>query len=1246
MGDNSKKDETAKKDNPNKTKASESTTSTLQRVTYSMSSMLNVISSVEGTMMQSMNVQTYEAIAQNVTETEDATRKLKEEVERMNPVSVSQNSQQQMKVSVVQNSQIQITMPELSGIEATISADPNIEINLPELSFSLEPNIELNLPELSFSLEPNIEVNLPEISLPEISFSLDPNVDISLPDITISKTTSSESNEYGPQINETTSNVSNIEIDANMDIFLSQLNEANLSIEKLKNTQLEITMQAANMTILSAAMINGIVIIEQSIQGILAEIIKLNQFSIELNISSISAEIAVLIAKIGQALGLQMQLNLAMSEMEINAAGLSYQQSSSKLIGQSNGNDSSAKSKESTPGTALSLPNVESFTNTGIEQFVSQLAEANISMQRLKITQLEIIVQTGSMTAFSGGMIVEIQQTNLEIQKIVSRVKELNQTSIDLRADETNGELEVLRTGIEQTSESQVQLNRTMREMEVSSVNVSYQELNGIVSTTEQSIRENSSAQEEFGKKVEESSKGAEILKGILSTVKDAIDVKAIMDFANEYQVACNSLQARTGATADEMNGMSESMKNIYANNFGESFEDIASSMETVRQVTGTMGGELESTTQTALMMRDTFGLDVEDSIESVDTMMKQFGLSSQEAYTLIAQGAQQGLNQNGGLLDSINQYSGYFHQAGLDATAMFDMLKNGSESGMLSIDQIGGAMQQFSTKMSDGSAGEALLSIGLDPTEMATAFEEGGERASWALQTVMTALQNTQDPLLQGQAGVQLFGDSWEGVGENAILAMSEMGSSFDETKTTLEELNSLQCNDLQSALESLGKSVGVELLDPIQGITDKFLELIEICSPYITELASAIFPLIGIAIEGIIDAVVRLATAVVDNWSIIGPIILGVVFALGLYAIVMGIAGIVSGITGAITAVQTVAQEGLNAALLACPLTWIILLVIALIAIFYAVIGAINKFAGTSISATGVIAGVFFTVGAFIYNLIIGLINAVIDIFVVLWNFIAKFANFFGNVFNDPVGAIARLFFGLVDTILELLQTAASAIDTICGTNLSGAVQGWRDGLNNWVDDTFGEGEEYVKEINAQDYHVGERKEYGASYDKGYEMGKDFEDSIPSLDDLFGGKGIGGAGLPPPSDPPPTPPTPPIPPTPPSNPPPTDPASSLGANIGMQQQTNIENISENIQKTESNTSDIKDNMDGSSEDLKYIRDIAEQEVINRFTTSRIKVEMINNNNVNSDVDLDGFSNKLKDCIEKEMYAVAEGAH
>lgn len=391
------------------------------------------------------------------------------------------------------------------------------------------------------------------------------------------------------------------------------------------------------------------------------------------------------------------------------------------------------------------------------------------------------------------------------------------------------------------------------------------------------------------------------------------------------------------------------------------------------------------------------------------------------------------------------------------------------------------------------------------------------------------------------------------------------------------------------------------------------------------------------GIVVE-IFDLIASVGTVIADNWSWLSPIIYGVIGALAVYygwlglvkmAELLGAAAtgaltlakmlavpVYAALTGA-TMADTAAQWGLNSAMYACPIVWIIILIIALIALFYAAVAAVNKFAGTSVSATGIICGVFMVAAAFIGNLFVALINFVIDIFVVLWNFIAAFANFFGNVFNDPVGAIARLFFDLVDTVLSLLQSLASAIDTIFGSNLAGAVQGWRDSLGGWVDSTFGQGEEIMAKLNAEDLHL-DRFEYSSAWDAGYSFGEGIDESIANFDpsSLFD-TNVPGAG---------------------------DYAdlSSYGSDLG-----GLGGIGSGVDDIAGNTGAIADSMDITEEDLKYLRDIAEQEAINRFTTAEISVDMSGmQNTVNNGMDLDGVISGLTDAVNEAIDSMAEGVH
>lgn len=387
------------------------------------------------------------------------------------------------------------------------------------------------------------------------------------------------------------------------------------------------------------------------------------------------------------------------------------------------------------------------------------------------------------------------------------------------------------------------------------------------------------------------------------------------------------------------------------------------------------------------------------------------------------------------------------------------------------------------------------------------------------------------------------------------------------------------------------------------------------------------------GIALE-IFDLLVGVAGVVADNWSWLSPIIYGVAAALAVYygwllltkgaemamAAVHGIVAVAKGIMAAATMLvtgatwaETTAQYGLNAAMYACPIVWIIILIIALIALFYAAVAAVNKFAGTSVSATGIICGAFMVALAFIGNIFVALWNLVVDVFVLIYNLVATVANFIGNVFTDPIGAICRLFFDLADTVLGILQALASAIDAIFGSNLAGSVQGWRDSLGGWVDDTFGKGEEVMAKMNADDMKLG-RFEYGEAWDAGYSFGEGIDQSIANFDpsSLFD-----------------------------TNVPGADDYANLGS-YG----SGIGGIGSGVDDIAGNTGAIADSMDITEEDLKYLRDIAEQEAVNRFTTAEITIEQTNHNTVSGKMDLDGIVSGLTDAASEAVDRIAEGVH
>lgn len=489
---------------------------------------------------------------------------------------------------------------------------------------------------------------------------------------------------------------------------------------------------------------------------------------------------------------------------------------------------------------------------------------------------------------------------------------------------------------------------------------------------------------------------------------------------------------------------------------------------------------------------------------------------------------------------------------------------------------------------------------------------------------------------ILENAPGIARAIESYMGIAEGSIKSYAEQGlitaevvknamfAAADETNAKFESMPKTWAQ-IWTSMQNKALSIFNPILTKINQIAN---------SEQFTKVTDGIINgLAGIASVAtvVLDLLISGASLVVDNWSWLSPIILGVATALGVYygaqLLANGVGLISQGIhiamagakmiqlaaTGALTAAtaaETAAQYSLNAALYACPLVWIIILIIALVALFYAAVAAVNHFAGTSVSATGLICGAFMAALAFIGNIFVALWNLVVDVFVMIYNLVATVANFIGNVFNDPVAAVARLFFDLADTVLSVLQALASAIDTIFGSNLSGSVQGWRDSLGGWVDSTFGKGEEVMEKLNAEDLHLG-RFEYGAAFDMGYEFGQGVEDTVGGLFDFSAMDSLGADALD---------------------------AYGLG--------NTLDGIYGNTGDTAGNTAAMSDALDIAEEDLAYMRDIAEREAINRFTTAEIKVEQQNTNYISQDTDLDGIMDAWANDFATKLDVSEEGVH
>ena len=421
----------------------------------------------------------------------------------------------------------------------------------------------------------------------------------------------------------------------------------------------------------------------------------------------------------------------------------------------------------------------------------------------------------------------------------------------------------------------------------------------------------------------------------IVATVKKTVEaISSCVKKADELKQSYNTLQTQTGATSEEMAGLEQSLKNIYANNYGESFEDIAVALAEVKNQTGLTGEELEKTTQNALALRDTFGFEVQESTRTADMLMKQFGITSDEAFNLIAQGSQNGLDKNGNLLDSINEYSVHFSQLGFTAEDMFNMIKNGADSGVFDIDKLGDAVKEIGIKVKEGSdsTNEALESLGLNANEIQKNFAEGGDKSKEAFKQIAEALKNCDDEVLKNTAGVNLFGTMWEDMGQDAINALTNTNGEFDRTKSTMEEINNIKYDSLESAFTGIGRQLETGLMLPLG---EKLLPKLNELANWANSNMPAIQNISETALNGISDAI----NFVAENINIILPILAGAVAGFKAFKIISTVAPLFTTLKTAITGAST-AQGILNAVMSANPFgaiaTLIGLLVTAGIALY----------------------------------------------------------------------------------------------------------------------------------------------------------------------------------------------------------------------------------------------------------------------------------------------------------------------
>ena len=514
-----------------------------------------------------------------------------------------------------------------------------------------------------------------------------------------------------------------------------------------------------------------------------------------------------------------------------------------------------------------------------------------------------------------------------------------------------------------------------------------------------------------------------------------------------------------------------------------------------------------------------------------------------------------------------------------------------------------------------------------------ATAQEQSNAMIQLTQAMAAGALRGEElNSILDGAPGIARAIEKYMGIAEGSIKSVAQEGkvtaevvknamfAMADETNAKFDSMPKTWAQ-IWAGMKNQALSMFAPILTKINQIANssKFQQVT-------TALINGLAGVANIA-SSVLDILISIASVIVDNWSWIQPIIMGIVAAMLIYNGVMLVGNTIMAVQAAVKAIHTAmttawsvatftataAQQGLNAALLACPLTWIILLIIAVIAAIYAACAAIAKFTGIANSGFGVICGGIMVVISFFKNLGLSVANIALGI----WNALGACASNIGTAFHNVISNVQGWFYNLLSTALTVVAGICEALNKLPFVEFD------YSGITS-------KASEYAAKSAEAYGNVEEYKSVADAFNEGMSTFDTFQDGWAA--DAFASGAAWGDGV-------------------------ADKVSgmfdfsaldSMGAdsldafNLG----NDLDSIYGNTGDTAANTAATADALDIAEEDLAYLRDIAEREAINRFTTAEIKVEQHNENHISKDADLDGIMDAWANDFAEKLEVSEEGVH
>nr|DAR56486.1 MAG TPA: Tail tape measure [Caudoviricetes sp.] len=451
------------------------------------------------------------------------------------------------------------------------------------------------------------------------------------------------------------------------------------------------------------------------------------------------------------------------------------------------------------------------------------------------------------------------------------------------------------------------------------------------------------------------------------------------------------------------------------------------------------------------------------------------------------------------------------------------------------------------------------------------------------------------QGKLTAGVVKAAMFGaaDDINKKFESMPKTLGQIGTSIKNTfiknfEPVSEKLSKMfNSESFKNFVDTISMGINISIL-AIGGL----ISAVAVVVNWIRKYSSYIIPVLAIVTAGFVQlkwAVIASTAATIKDTIAKGvnaAATLGLTAVYALYNGAVALATLATGIMTGSTAALTIGVKGLSAAFLACPVVWIALAIMGVVYAIYKLVEWLNKTKGMSLSTFGVITGAIAYFVTSTFNLLKVFANNIMFTISIIYNNFATFAEFLANLFNDPVTAVKNLFLDLGENIIKILTTVSGVIDKVLGTNLSSGLNDFQDKLNTWRNENVKENKIKIPRMNPEYFQLSDPKEaFKNAHDKTVEIANNIKGSL---------------------------------------------------NLGV---TNdyLKTIAGNTGKTNST-------LDLTKEELKYLRDVAEQEVINRYTTASINNNNTFNNNINSEMDVDGVVSKFYNRLAEAASTVAEG--